>query len=88
MSRRRESRTVTLDEAERALIVAAKLVDLYGEIYLPAFEKLEEGLIELERRGAAVDRARELAKSGDLAAYRRAHRLVLIAPSEKSRRMR
>jgi hypothetical protein len=71
MNRKSGSRAVTLDECERALIVAAELVDLYGEIYLPLFERLEEGLIELERRGSATDRARELAKSGDLAAYRK-----------------
>lgn len=61
---------VTLDRAERALIVAAKLVDRYGEIYLPLFRSLEEGLAEWERENAATDRARELAKAGDLKAYR------------------
>lgn len=71
MNRKLSSRTVTIDEGERALIVAAQLVDLYGEIYLPLFERLEEGLIELERREAATDRARHIAKTRDLSAYRR-----------------
>lgn len=70
MNRKPISEPMTVERGERALIVAAKLVDIYGELYLPAFERLEEGLLDLERRGAATDRARELAKSGDLARYR------------------
>ncbi|MBN9452697.1 MAG: hypothetical protein J0I42_12180 [Bosea sp.] len=70
MKRKHGSRTVTLDQGERALIVAAQLVDLYGEIYLPLFERLEEGLIELHKRSAARSRADGIAKSRDLSAYR------------------
>ncbi len=52
---------VTIAEGRRALVVAARLVDLYGEIYLPLFERLESELLELERRGSTIDRARVLA---------------------------
>jgi hypothetical protein len=50
--------------------VAARLVDLYGEQCLPIFERLEEELQEMHRRAASAERARRLAKTGDLSSYR------------------
>lgn len=47
---------------ERALIVAAQLVELYGEVYLPIFERLERELAQLQRKSSAVDRARRIAQ--------------------------
>lgn len=59
---RQQTEQVTIDEGRRALVVAARLVELYGEIYLPLFERLEAELLELQRRGSALDRARAIAQ--------------------------
>lgn len=63
-TRRPNDRTVTLDEGRRALVVAARLVDLYGEIYLPLFERLERELVALSQREDAIERARLIARTG------------------------
>ena len=69
MNRKPSSKTVTLEQGERALIVTARLVNLYGEICLPLFERMERDLINLYRREAAKERARSIAKTEDIAAY-------------------
>lgn len=69
MNRKPSSKTVTLEQGESALIVAAQLVDLYGGIYVPLFESMERDLINLYRREAAKGRARLIAKTEDIAAY-------------------
>lgn len=62
---RQRTQEVTIEEGRRALLVGARLVDLYGEIYLPLFERLEAEFMELQRRGSAVERARALARLSD-----------------------
>lgn len=64
--------SVTIEEGRAALVVAARLVDLYGDIYLPLFERMERDLINLYRREAARERARLVARTGDLSAYEEA----------------
>jgi hypothetical protein len=59
---RQRTEEVTIEEGRRALLVGARLVDLYGEIYLPLFERLEAEFMELQRRGSAVERALALAR--------------------------
>ncbi len=65
-------RSVTTEEVRRALIIAARLVDLYGERALPFFERLERELIAHYRRQAAKERACLIAKTEDLSAYEEA----------------
>lgn len=57
---------VTIDDVQQALIVAARLVDLYGEKCLPIFERLERELAEMLRRSSALDRARQIARASAL----------------------
>ncbi len=72
----RPTRPVTIEEVQDALIVAARLVDLYGEQCLPIFERLEAELQELRRRGSAVERARAIAARASCLDHEPARRLV------------
>lgn len=58
----RADERMTAQRVERALIVAAELVDLYGEVYAPIFERLEAEFIELRRRETAIERARQVVR--------------------------
>ncbi len=53
---------VTLENVREALIIAAELVDLYGEKALPLFKRLEAEYHEMQRRGSAMERVRQIAR--------------------------
>lgn len=55
-------------EIEAAMLTAAQLVELYGEVYAPIFERLEKELAALDRRDSAAERARRLARTRALPA--------------------
>lgn len=55
-------------EIEAALLTAAQLVEHYGDVFAPIFERLELELAALERRDSAADRARRLARARALPA--------------------
>lgn len=40
---------ISITELERAVKTAARVVSLYGEIYLPVFERLHEELEKMKR---------------------------------------
>lgn len=63
---RRPPTPVTIENVRRALVVAAQLVDLYGEKALPFFERLEAEYQDMLRRGAAIERARAIARRGSV----------------------
>ncbi|WP_245504108.1 hypothetical protein [Lichenihabitans psoromatis] len=48
---------------ERALAELARIIDQYGEVYLPLFEKVEAELAELRRRANPLERARRIAQA-------------------------
>lgn len=63
---------ITLEDLEIALMVCARLVELYGEQCLPMFERAEREYANYYQRQAATERARQLATTGDLSSYRMA----------------
>lgn len=56
------STPITIERVQRALITAATLVDIYGDIYLPIFERAEKELAILESQGHALARARQIVR--------------------------
>lgn len=70
--RRSAGAEVAPEEGQRALIVAARLVDLHGKVYLPIFERLERELVALHRRELAIERAKKIAATRGVSAYREA----------------
>lgn len=52
---------LTMSELEEALQIAAKVVAIHGETYLPHFEVLEQEYLIRQRRGSALERARLMA---------------------------
>lgn len=58
---------LTLEQrVERALITAARIVDMHGDVYVPIFERLERELLEIRRKGSAAERARMIARGAPL----------------------
>lgn len=55
---------VTVERLERALLTAARIVDLHGDVYLPIFERLEAELADRRARQSSLSRARALSRSG------------------------
>jgi hypothetical protein len=53
----------SIEEVEGALLLLAYLIERDGDDYLPLYEKIENHLIELQRREGAKDRARRLLHS-------------------------
>jgi len=51
-----------LEQLEAALGVAAELVSLYGEIYLPIFNRMEQEVDAARERSLSVSRAILIAK--------------------------
>lgn len=62
MTRRPASNLVTVERLQRALITAATLVDRYGEVYTPIFERIERELADRENQHSATWRARQLVR--------------------------
>lgn len=54
---------VTIERIERALVLAAHVVMLDGEVYLPLFNRLENELQSARRQADAMSRARTLLES-------------------------
>ncbi len=50
-----------LDRLNRNLVTAAKVVDRYGDKYLPIFERIEREITALERKTNIQDRIKTLA---------------------------
>ncbi len=50
-----------LDRLNRNLVTAAKVVDRYGDKYLPIFERIEREIEQLERKTDVKDRIKTLA---------------------------
>lgn len=57
-------------DLRRALRIAARIVDEYGDAFLPIFLRLEREVAALEQRKSAVERAREISRDLHFAAAR------------------
>ena len=54
---------VSDEELERAYFKMARIIERYGEKYLPIFERLEKELNERKAKNSLMQRALEAAKS-------------------------
>lgn len=63
---------VTVEMVEKTIVLAAELVAEQGAKYLPIFERLEREMVLMYRNDLALRRAKQLAQTGDLSAYRTA----------------
>lgn len=55
--------TETEPELEQAVVLAARIVARYGDIYLPLFERLEHDLHVLRTKAERLTRAIEIART-------------------------
>lgn len=56
------SKSYSLDQLEAALGIAAELVSLYGEVYLPIFNRMESEVDAAKQRALSFNRAMLIAK--------------------------
>jgi len=54
---------LTIERLERALVVAAHLMERHGALVVPIFERLERELAKMKSDQDAIDRAKQLLKS-------------------------
>lgn len=55
--------TLTIEEIQHGLEIAARLVEADGEVMLPIFERFERELEAARTRSSAVERARRIAEA-------------------------
>lgn len=53
----------TVEQLTQALKISAKIVTLYGEIYLPVFNRIHAELLKAQEKEAQKNLALDLAKS-------------------------
>lgn len=53
------SKLPMIERVERALVVIAYLLELYGDDYIPLYERFEQELNQLRRKNAVRQRARK-----------------------------
>lgn len=56
---------ITLDQLQKAHIQAAKVVSIYGEKYLPIFERIEKECIKRQRKIALLTKAQSIFNSNN-----------------------
>lgn len=55
--------SLTIEEIEEELLISAELVEGFGEVMLPLFERCERELEAARTRSSAVERARRIAEA-------------------------
>jgi len=58
---------LTIERLERALVVAAQLMERHGPLMVPIFEKLERELAKVKSDQDAIGRAKKLLESYEMA---------------------
>ena len=75
MTQRLDQPPLTIERLERALVLLAYFIELYGDVHLPMYERFEAELAELRTKEALKYRARKrlesyLSEGGGLKAIR------------------
>ena len=78
MKKRKKREPLTIDRLERALLIAARCIELDGAVHLPIFQRLERELEAMKQTDGTQERARQRLEAN------RHHRLVDVGLKAKS----
>jgi hypothetical protein len=63
---------VTIERLERAMVLLAYMMELDGDVHMPAYQVLEQELMRMQHRDTVRDRARNLIAAHTLDGGRKA----------------